>query len=199
LQALAELPALLAVGDLVEKARELGYETLLNDWAKENAGVEGSVRYHLPHLAELGMIRTDTGLDISMLNETDVQDSMETTFGLERDLQPALRDNISQLQDGLKVTDGGKERIVPSGKIDILATAPDHTHVVIELKAGTADRDAVGQVLSYMGDLQGEAEGKVRGILVAGHFTDRAISASRAVPNLELRKYGFKFSFESVR
>jgi RecB family endonuclease NucS len=77
--------------------------------------------------------------------------------------------------------------------------APDHTQVVIELKAGTADRDAVGQILSYMGDLQGEAGGKVRGILVAGHFTDRAISARRAVPNVELRKYGFKFSFESVR
>ena len=67
-------------------------------------------------------------------------------IGLERDLQNALRANISQLQEGLKVTDGGKERAVPSGRIDILAVASDGTHVVIELKAGVADRDAVGQI-----------------------------------------------------
>jgi RecB family endonuclease NucS len=128
----------------------------------------------------------------------EVLDSMETTFGLERDLQAALRGNIEQLQGGLQISDGGKEKIVPSGRIDILATDKKKTRVVIELKAGTADRDAVGQIMSYIGDLQAENGGAVKGILVAGDFTARAIAASKAVPNVELRKYGFKFSFQKV-
>lgn len=129
----------------------------------------------------------------------EVEDSIETTFGLERDLQNALRKNISQLQDGLRIVDGGKERSVPSGRIDILAVDSDGTHVVIELKAGEADHYAIAQILMYMGDLHEEAKGKVRGILVAGDFTARAISASKAVPNIGLKRYGVMFSFQNVR
>jgi DNA-binding CsgD family transcriptional regulator len=36
--------------------------------------------------------------------------AVETTFGLERDLQSALRNNIDQLEAGLKIADGGKEQ-----------------------------------------------------------------------------------------
>ncbi len=128
----------------------------------------------------------------------DVQTAIEATFGLERDLQDALRANIDQLENGLSIADEGKERNVPSGRIDILAKDSKGTSVVIELKAGTADRDAVGQILSYIGDLQGDGHSAVRGILVAGDFMPRAIAAARAA-NVALRKYSFKFSFEQVR
>src|SRR5271156_4033679 len=57
-QALAEFPDRVSVEDVIKKARELGYENLLNDWAKVHGGPEGSVRYHLPKLEELQMIRT---------------------------------------------------------------------------------------------------------------------------------------------
>ena len=95
------------------------------------------------------MVKMNTYSDAATPAEevAEVQDSIETTFALERDLQNALRTNISQLQDGLKIIDDGKERSVPSGRIDILAVAPDGTYVVVELKAGEADRDAVGQIL----------------------------------------------------
>ena len=55
--------------------------------------------------------------------ERDVADAIETTFGLERDLQLALRSNsnIEQLEHGLRITDGGKEQTVESGRIDIAA------------------------------------------------------------------------------
>jgi len=69
---------------------------------------------------------------------------------------------------------------------------------VIELKAGTADREAIAQILSYMGDLQAETGDSVRGIVIARDFTPRAIAASTPVPNIELRKYGFNFSFKKV-
>lgn len=193
-KALHELPTGADVDDLVQAVKGLAYENLLNDYAKEHGGVEGSVHYHLRDLERLGMIRRVQDAP----TETEVEDSIETTFGLERDLQRALRANIAQLEDGLTVADGGRERYVPCGKIDILALAPDGKHVVIELKAGTADRDAVGQILAYMGDLQKEVKGEVRGMLVAGDFTERAIAASTVVPSLDLKRYEFRFTFQAV-
>ena len=120
----------------------------------------------------------------------------ERLIGLERDLQAALRDCIEELEPGLEITDGGAERSVASGFIDITAKAPDGTVVVIELKAGTARREAIGQVLSYMGDVDDEEPaGKVRGILVAGDFDDKARAAARVVPTLSLRRYRVTFEF----
>ncbi len=127
-----------------------------------------------------------------------VEDAITTTFGLERDLQKALRANIDQLESGLEISDEGKEHAVKSGRIDILAKDRSGKVVVIELKAGEADREAIGQILAYMGDLVDHAEMPIRGILVAGGFSTSAVSASRAVPNLQLKKYQFRFSFESV-
>jgi len=49
---------------------------------------------------------------------------------------------------------------------------------VIELKAGPADRDAMGQILSYIGDLI-EASTRVCGIVVAREFSSWAIAAAR--------------------
>lgn len=131
------------------------------------------------------------------LGEKVLEAAVETTFGLELDLQQAIRLNIEQLEQGLKVADDGKEQTVASGRIDIIAEDLTGATVVVELKAGTADREAVGQILSYMGDLS-RTKKTVRGILVAGDFHSRALSAARAVPSLQLRRYAFKFSFEDV-
>src|ERR1035437_523545 len=83
---------------------------------------------------------------------------------------------------------------------DIAFTAEDKqgNTVVVELKAGTADQKAIGQLLSYMGDLMPDGK-PVRGILVAGDFTTRALSAARPVSNVALRKYSFHFSFETAK
>jgi endonuclease len=168
---------------------------------EDNAAVAAKTGVPLRAVAAIySHIKMGTYSDAAPAQEpsAEVLDSIETTFGLERDLQLALRANIEQLEDGMNITDSGKEKIVPSGRIDILATDKKKARVVIELKAGTADRDAVGQIMSYIGDLQAENSGPVRGILVAGDFTARAIAASKAVPNVGLRKYGFKFSFQKV-
>jgi hypothetical protein len=124
-------------------------------------------------------------------------EAIKTTFGIERDLQAALRSHIEQLEQGLKITDGGKEKTVESGRIDITAEDKNGATVVIELKASEADRDAIGQILGYMGDLTHD-KNFVRGILVAGEFSPRAIAAARVVPNLRLKKYSFNFAFETV-
>lgn len=118
------------------------------------------------------------------------------TFALERDLQSALRSHIEQLEPGLKIIDGGRERIVEAGRIDITAEDAEGRLVVIELKAGTAPPDSMTQLLAYMGSITHEADKPVRGILLARNFHQRVVFAAQAVPNVQLKEYSFRFSFE---
>ena len=129
--------------------------------------------------------------------EITVDDAIETTFGLERDLQVAIRHNIHQLDANLTIIDGGKERTVASGRTDILAR--DRVgRVVIELKAGMGDISVIGQVLAYVGDLQAEDPAEpVRGVVIAHDFTPRAVSAARA-GNIQLMRCGHSFTFQSA-
>lgn len=120
-------------------------------------------------------------------------------FELERHLQVELRREIAQLEPGLQIIDNGLERSVGSGFIDILARDEDGALVVIELKAGLARRDSIGQVTGYMGDLiEEEPNIAVRGILVAADFDKSCRSGVRAIPSLQLRRYRFKFTFEEA-
>jgi RecB family endonuclease NucS len=121
----------------------------------------------------------------------------EITFGLERDLQAALRANIGQLEAGLKIIDGGKENANEAGRIDITAEDASGHVVVIELKAGMAAPEAVTQILAYMGTVAAQEGKPVRGILVAGDFHKKVLLASRAVSNLDLKKYSFQFKFSA--
>jgi len=144
----------------------------------------------------MGTYREDADAVAAVEAENEVAGAFDTAFGLERDLQLALRRSIEQLEPGLTVIDGDREQTVASGRIDITARDRDGTTVVIELKAGTADRDAIGQILSYIGDLT-DGTSRLRGIMVAREFSARAIAAAR-VPNIRLVRYGFRFSFDIV-
>jgi len=131
--------------------------------------------------------------------ETDeLIEAVEATFGLERDLQLALRSNIQQLEEGLVIIDNGKEYVTEAGRVDILAKDASDTIVVVELKAGMAAPEALTQLLAYMGATSKREDKSVRGILVAGDFHPRVVFAARAVPNVKLRRYRFKFTFGSV-
>lgn len=121
--------------------------------------------------------------------------STQRAFGLERDLQKALRDNIGQLEPGLKIVDGGTEQTVAAGRIDITAEDTEGCRVVIELKAGQADLRSIGQLLSYMGSLDNDPSRPIRGILVAKEFPPNLVMAAKAVPNLSLKAYSIQFSF----
>ena len=69
---------------------------------------------------------------------------------------------------------------------------------IIELKAGIADHRAVSQLASYIGALEEEEDGEIRGLLVAAGFTDRALYAARVIPRIGLKRYGFTFTFRDV-
>lgn len=125
-----------------------------------------------------------------------VTEEVARKFGLERDLQNALRANMGQFDSSLSIVDGGVETKVAAGYIDILAKDQRGDWVVIELKADTARAPAIAQVLAYMGCIKREKGGSVRGLLIAAEFEDRVKYAADAVPNLTLKKYGYRFQFE---
>lgn len=125
-----------------------------------------------------------------------IDEAVGKTFALERDLQLALRNNLADLESGLAIADGGTERRVESGFIDILARDADGLLTVIELKADTARPEAIAQILGYMGCLAEETGENVRGILVAADHHPRVKHAVRAVPTLLLKRYRYRFEFE---
>ena len=126
----------------------------------------------------------------------------EKTFKLEKYLQAVLRENIKQLdehlKDKLKIIDGDAEYKVPSGKIDILARDTKGYFVIIELKAGTAKGDVIGQTLGYMADIVKEMKTtKVRGIIMAGDFHKRVHNAASLSQKIDLISYNYIFSFKN--
>jgi hypothetical protein len=83
------------------------------------------------------------------------------------------------------------------GTLDFLARDADGNFVVIETKRNVPDRQAIGQVLGYMGWVRTKlctGQQTVRGILIAGEATDRLRMAVAAVPNLALYLYEVSFS-----
>ena len=134
----------------------------------------------------------DLAIDIE-----DVHVAATQTFGLELDMQKALRAHIDQFDPHLRIIDGGKERHVETGYIDILAQDDAGSLVVIELKAGDAPESAVTQVLSYIAALRAEEDRDVRGILVAGGFPKKVRFAARAC-GIQLVTYEFSFTFAVI-
>jgi len=130
--------------------------------------------------------------------EEELAEAEVLTFDLEYDLQVALRENIEQLEQGLKIVDDGKERTTESGRIDITAVDLNGNTVVIEIQAGMAHPESIVQILAYMGSVSEKERKPVRGILVAGDFHKKIVLAARNVPSLELKKYSFVFNFKSV-
>ena len=128
--------------------------------------------------------------------ETTFANEPPQTIGLEKDMQATIRQSIDQVELGLRITDGGKERSVETGFIDITAEDVENTPVVIELKTGVAGQRAVTQILSYMGSIMDE-EGRddVRGILIASDFDRKARAAAKVIPSLTLMRYQFSFQF----
>ena len=93
------------------------------------------------------------------------------------------------MEPDLTIVDNGKEKYVPAGRIDITAEDAKGNLVVIELKAGTAQPDAITQLLSYMGSIENPNGKVVRGILVANDFDSRVYQAAKPVPNITLIHY----------
>lgn len=110
-------------------------------------------------------------------------------------LRKYLVSNITLLEPDLRVY--SEEFPAGNGKIDILALdearMPCVDFVVIEIKAGVADRSAVGQILAYMGwveDFYRAFYSGVRGIIVAKDF-DKGIrlALKGIIVRIDLKRY----------
>jgi len=131
--------------------------------------------------------------------ESDIEDSIEASVSLERDLHNWLTTRLPEIEPGLILVDGGVEYQTETGRIDILAKDQTGGFVVIEIKAGKVKDRAIGQLLGYMGCLSSSNEQpKVRGILVAFSFDTRVIYAAKVLSNLKLVKYQLSFDLEEI-
>lgn len=133
--------------------------------------------------------------------ETEVEDSIEASLSLEKDLHSYLAAKVQEIESGLKLVEGGVEFQTETGRIDLLAKDSDDRMVVIERKAGKAKDRAIGQLLGHMGCLsftQTNASKPIRGILVASNFDDRVVFAARGLPSVKLVKYQLSFDFRVV-
>jgi RecB family endonuclease NucS len=136
--------------------------------------------------------------DLVEASSEELLEASDTVFELEKDMQAALRGEVGQLEPGLVVVDGGSERHVKVGFIDITARDASGTTVVVELKAGTAAPQALTQTLAYMANVKDEEGGRdVRGILVAADFHPKVVEAVKVVPSVLLRRYRYRFTFEA--
>src|ERR1043165_10187908 len=70
--------------------------------------------------------------------ESEVEESIEASLSLERDLHSYLAARVSEIEAGLTLVENGVEYQTEAGKIDLLARDIDNRVVVIELKAGKA-------------------------------------------------------------
>lgn len=130
-----------------------------------------------------------------------VQDSVEATgtvFRVEKEMQTAVRKQLTMLEPGLREADGGLEVSIATGRVDILAEDANGQLVVIELKAGVCPSGALEQTLGYAEALAEERRRPVRAFLVAAEFPERTRAAARRTRDLELRTYEFSLRFHNV-
>ncbi len=102
----------------------------------------------------------------------------------ESDLEQFLMDRWSDVDFGLDAPltlVGRQVRLQATGeKVDLLATQPDGTWIVIELKIVPAHGGDLTQLQSYLQDLEFNkvAPDKIRGLLVAPDFSDKILNAA---------------------
>jgi len=176
---------------------------IVGDAGKLPPGGEATNHY----FRDLGfeIVETDDPGTEPVSNDAIIEDALDTSLSLERDLENNLVADLSKLEPGLKLyqqdaVSGQQLHAEAAGRIDILAVDQNDDLVVIELKAGDADRQVCGQIQAYMGWAKEKLAGqkKVRGIIIANEFTERLRLAASVVPGLTLKKYAVSFKFTDL-
>ncbi len=128
----------------------------------------------------------------------------EFALSLERDLEDYLEANLQIIEPGLRLyREGdlnGRQFGTDVSRIDLLGIDAGGNFVVIELKAGEADRTVLGQILPYMGWVREHlAKGKaLRGLVIASDFSSELLAAMNVLSNFSLYRYAVQFSFKKV-
>lgn len=186
-------------GGLDEKIAEVGAAGML-DWIEQEtfeglpaSNVRSAIRKYVGFVSGL-----ESEIITELLDEADANDAQAgSVFRYEKELQEAVRVQIGTLEPGLVIIDGGTEKVVPTGRIDILARDTSGRTVVVELKAGLCPKGAIEQLLGYASDIDDASADHLlsRAILIAGEFSDRTLAAAKRIEGLKLMTYGINVSF----
>lgn len=135
--------------------------------------------------------------------EPDEDELADQAFAAESDLRDFLAQNLSCLEEGLRLfDDGGRSGVefpVDSGRIDILAIDHDGKFVVIEMKLSRGRNKTLGQLLYYMGWVDRNlGNGPCRGVIVARDISDDLIVACSRVSGVSLYRYRLQVSLERI-
>lgn len=134
-------------------------------------------------------MRGRVGVSVMQGSESRRVRTQARIFSYEKELQHAIRSQLGMVEAGLVEADGGRERMVATGKIDITARDVAGNFVVIELKAGPCPNGALEQVLAYSTDLEAETGKPCRAVLVASQFSDRIRAAALRARDVSLVTY----------
>ena len=189
-------------GGLDEKIAQIGLGQII-EWAKEQTEGPFGDTYASNYRSALNRyVKFLIDSSDPEASEPDVEETHSTpldeatTFQYERELQAAVRRQISALRPDLKIADGGTERAVATGRIDVLAEDRNANLVVIELKAGPCPSGAMEQVLGYAEDLHLETGRNTEALLIAADFPERIRVAARRTTGLTLMTYKLQLSFD---
>jgi hypothetical protein len=121
---------------------------------------------------------------------------------LERELRRVLARNLSLIEPGLTASPDYQleEYQTDVGRIDLFCRDAHGKWVVVELKAGSAGDDAVGQVAGYVAWVRDNVPGaeEARGVLVCRNASDRVKAAINMVPGLTLKRYEMSFTISPL-
>ncbi|HEX4211915.1 MAG TPA: endonuclease NucS domain-containing protein [Candidatus Dormibacteraeota bacterium] len=126
-------------------------------------------------------------------------------FAAEAHLRDYLASNLGLIEPGLSLyTDSngtaGIEYPTPIGRIDILAVDSNQNYLIIELKVSRGPDDVAAQLLRYRSWVKRHIAkgGAVRGVIIAGHLSDRVRYALADVDGVTLYEYEMHIALRPV-
>jgi len=159
-----------------------------------------------PNIRSLWESKTNDDIDI--IEEIETQETVDSSFQLEKHLEDFLIANwettdLSKKYD-LIVEEGelkSQQYQTDIGKIDLLVK--DKTsgeYVVIELKKSQTSDDTIGQVTRYMGWVKKNIPNvpSVSGIIIAGGFDKKLKYSLEMISGIKLFQYKISFSLEEM-
>ncbi|MCK5260554.1 MAG: DUF91 domain-containing protein [Thermoplasmatales archaeon] len=157
----------------------------------------GDYSLHLPCTLQ-SFSGTEEILDelIEVMREVEKVDLAKDVFldFKEPEVQRYIKNNFGEIGDGLKLIDD--EYPTSVGDADFVASDGKKT-VVIEVKMGTAQDGAIGQLLGYMNAIRDKEKKDVYGMLIAEDFSPRVKKAAKS-DDVKLKKFRAKLEFSDI-
>ena len=141
-----------------------------------------------------------TNIASTSADKDDLTTEIYNNFSYEKDLKAAMVSQIKELFPGYDIYGEDKEGIeyyIGGKRIDILLEKNNGDLLAVELKSGTANYRAFGQLSMYLGLLMDEFPDKeIKGCIVAGKIDDSLKSATKTTELVSLRTYRMRLELK---